>query len=41
MFATVNTAMYYTNFEGLYAAWEALDDLLDNWDAPVGGGGAA
>jgi hypothetical protein len=27
-----NTAMYFTGFEGLYAAYEAVDDLLDNWD---------
>jgi hypothetical protein len=30
--ATTNTAMYFTNFEGLYAVQDALDDLLDNWD---------
>lgn len=26
------TAMYFTGFEGLYTAHEALDDLLDNWN---------
>lgn len=29
--AVFNTTMYFTNFEGLYAASAALDDLLDNW----------
>jgi hypothetical protein len=24
------TAMYFTGFEGLYAAYEAVDDLLDD-----------
>ncbi len=27
------TAMYFTGFEGLYAAYEAVDDLLDQWAA--------
>ena len=31
--ATTNTAMYFTNFEGLYAVQDALDELLDNWDS--------
>jgi hypothetical protein len=26
------SAMFFTNFEGFYAAHEAVDDLLDNWD---------
>lgn len=26
------SAMYFTGFEGLYAAQEAVDDLLDDWD---------
>ncbi|WP_116996470.1 hypothetical protein [Desertimonas flava] len=29
--AVSNTAMYFTNFEGFYAAHEALDSLLENW----------
>jgi hypothetical protein len=31
--AVTNTAMYFTGFEGLYAAYEVLDPLLDDWDA--------
>lgn len=27
-----NTAMYFTGFEGLYAAFEAIDPILENWD---------
>ena len=27
--AITNTAMYFTGFEGLYAAFEAVDDILD------------
>lgn len=30
--AVTNTAMYFTNFEGLYAPSKVLDDLLENWD---------
>jgi|GEM_PF-6554279 hypothetical protein len=26
------SAMFFTGFEGLYTAYEAVDDLLDNWD---------
>ena len=29
--AVFNTCMYFANFEGLYAAHKALDDLLENW----------
>jgi hypothetical protein len=25
------TAMYFTGFEGLYTAYEAVDDLLEEW----------
>jgi hypothetical protein len=35
VFAITNTAMYNTGFEGLYAA-HAIDDLLENWDCPIG-----
>jgi hypothetical protein len=27
-----NTAMYFTGFEGLYAAHDAVEDILENWD---------
>ncbi|HUZ21736.1 MAG TPA: hypothetical protein VMU75_14315 [Acidimicrobiales bacterium] len=27
----MNSAMFFTNFEGLYAARAAVDDLLENW----------
>jgi len=30
--AVANSVMFFTNFEGFYAAHEALDDLLDAWD---------
>jgi hypothetical protein len=30
--AVTNTAMYFTGLEGLYAAYEALDPILENWD---------
>jgi hypothetical protein len=30
--AITMTAFYFTGFEGLYAAHEALDDLLEDWD---------
>jgi hypothetical protein len=30
--AVANTAMYFTGLEGLYAAHEALDPILENWD---------
>jgi hypothetical protein len=29
------SAMYFTNFEGLYAAFEALDDILDEKEAKI------
>ena len=29
------SAMYFTNFEGLYAAFEALDDILDEEEARI------
>ena len=33
--AITGTAMYFTNFEGLYAAFEALDDILDEKEAKI------
>jgi hypothetical protein len=33
--AITGTAMYFTNFEGLYAAFEALDDILDEKEARI------